>query len=126
MQRSNLYKARLSHELSQDELANLVGVTARQIRRYEEGISMPSERVIMRLAEALDVTPSYLLGLVDDPGAHFSYDDLSPMEREFMNAFHDPARRPILELLVRMVGHVIGDDEDTPIRLPNMSNPLLN
>ncbi len=116
MQRNHLREARLSHELSQNELGNLVGVTGRQIRRYEEGLAVPSDRVLQRLAETLDVTSEYLLGLVDDPQAHLSQDDLTPMERDFLKALDDPKKRPILHFMMRMTGFVIEGDEAVPTR----------
>ncbi len=114
MQRENLRIARLSQELSQAELANLVGVTCRQIHGYEEGSLTPSAKILKRLAETLDATTDYLLGLVDDPRGHLSYDDLSPVERKLIDAFHDPKRRPIVEFLMHMSGSLVDGDEESP------------
>lgn len=114
MQRSHLYTARLSQELSQDELANLVGVPARKIQRYEAGDSLPSPEILGRLAETLDVTPDYLLELVDDPHGHLAYEDLSWMERRLMDALDDPEKGPVLEFLMRMSGCLIEGNEEIP------------
>lgn len=48
--------------LSQDRLAELVGVTQRQIGRYESGEQSPSLAVSVRLAEALRVSLAELAG----------------------------------------------------------------
>jgi transcriptional regulator with XRE-family HTH domain len=122
VQSNNLREARLSHELSQNELANLVGVTARKIQHYEEGLSIPSEKVLVRLAETLDATSEYLLGLVDDPHGHLFYDNFPPPERKFTNAFHVPERRLVLEFLTHMTGYLIEGDEEpltTSMLIPN-------
>lgn len=48
--------------LSQDRLAELVGVTQRQIGRYESGAQSPSLAVSVRLADALQVSLAQLAG----------------------------------------------------------------
>lgn len=48
--------------LSQDRLAELVGVTPRQIGRYESGGQSPSLAVSVRLADALQVSLAELAG----------------------------------------------------------------
>jgi transcriptional regulator with XRE-family HTH domain len=45
----------------QKELANKMGSDARQISRYEKGHVTPSIDVVVKVAEALEVTTDYLL-----------------------------------------------------------------
>ena len=54
---------RLRHEkqISQQELANLIGVHVRQISKYEMGTSMPTLDRIRRMAESLDVSADELV-----------------------------------------------------------------
>ncbi|MDR0491513.1 MAG: helix-turn-helix domain-containing protein [Oscillospiraceae bacterium] len=53
--------ARLALNLSQIELAEKAGVTERSIYSYEQTGTFPKSTVLKRLAEALNVTVSYLL-----------------------------------------------------------------
>lgn len=53
----------LRHErdLTQEGLAELLGVSARQVQRLEAGCSSPSLAMLVRMANALDVEPIALL-----------------------------------------------------------------
>ena len=56
-------KTRLAHNMTQDELAQMVGTNRQNICRYELGVvkDIPHERVDA-IAKALRVTPAYLMG----------------------------------------------------------------
>ncbi|HEY2455228.1 MAG TPA: LexA family transcriptional regulator [Scandinavium sp.] len=53
-------KARALNSLTQKELADLVGVSQRQIAAYENVESQPREGTLMKLASALGTTPEWL------------------------------------------------------------------
>lgn len=53
-------KARALNSLTQKELADLVGISQRQIAAYENVESEPRERTLVKLAEALGTTPEWL------------------------------------------------------------------
>jgi transcriptional regulator with XRE-family HTH domain len=53
--------ARIALNLSQIELAEKVGITERSIYSYEQTGTFPKSTVLKKLAEALNVTVSYLL-----------------------------------------------------------------
>jgi len=60
------FKVRLKEErtrkkLSQNELANTIGVHVTNISRYERGENRPTTDVLKKLADALDVTTDYLM-----------------------------------------------------------------
>lgn len=60
------FKDRLKEErnrkkLSQNELANTVGVHVTNISRYERGENRPTTDVLKKLADALEVTTDYLM-----------------------------------------------------------------
>lgn len=57
---SKLRQARLQKELSQEELAKIVGVKQQSISTYENQTRMPSLQIAMKLAQALEKTPSEL------------------------------------------------------------------
>ena len=56
-----LKKARLDKKLSQQALEKLSNVHYTNIGRYERGDAKPSVEVLNRLAQALDISPDYLL-----------------------------------------------------------------
>jgi transcriptional regulator with XRE-family HTH domain len=56
-----LKRLRQEKHLSQQELANLIGVHVRQISKYEMGTSMPTLDRIRRMSEALDVSADELV-----------------------------------------------------------------
>ena len=53
--------------MRRNELAPIVGVSAKQLGRYERGEGSPQGVTLRRLALALETTADYLLALVDDP-----------------------------------------------------------
>jgi transcriptional regulator with XRE-family HTH domain len=56
-----LINARISLNLSQTELAEKVGVSERSIYSYEQTGTFPRTAVLKRIAEALNVSVSYLM-----------------------------------------------------------------
>ena len=56
-----LRNARTALNLSQTELAQRVGITERSIYSYEQTGSLPRTPVLKKLAEALNVTVTYLM-----------------------------------------------------------------
>lgn len=57
---------RREEKLSQEELANLVGVHTNTISKWENG-AVPNLGKVMKLAQVLGTTSAYLLGDSDDP-----------------------------------------------------------
>jgi len=62
-----LKNLRQKRGLSQRELARLCGLGETQINKYENSLSDPSSTNLMLIAQHLDVSTDYLLGLTDDP-----------------------------------------------------------
>ena len=61
--RDRLKEKRLAAGMTQAELAEKAGVSARTIQNYEMGTRKPRNlEVIQKIAEALRTTPDYLLG----------------------------------------------------------------
>ena len=67
-------------ELTQQELAERIGVRKAQISHYENGKAEPSAGVLANMAQVLSVTTDYLLGVVDTPNEHLSRGELSSDE----------------------------------------------
>jgi Predicted transcriptional regulators len=84
-----LRQVRELRQLTREELTARLGIGATQLYKYEEAGVEPRANVVARLAEELAVTADYLLGLVDEPQAHLSEDDLSPIERKLVDAYRD-------------------------------------
>jgi transcriptional regulator with XRE-family HTH domain len=56
---------RITLSIAQKELATQVGVSASAINQFEKGEKVPSASTLIKLAEALDVSSDYLLGVSD-------------------------------------------------------------
>ncbi len=94
---------RSDQELTQSALAKKIGTSQSAIAQIEAGERNPSYDMIRKLAEALGVTPSYLLGadveeLSDEEKVHFR--ELKGLSREarielrqFMAYLKDKERR---------------------------------
>ena len=57
-----LREVRMKRKLTQIRVADTVGVALRTYQGYEQGEREPSLSVLVRLANALDITTDYLLG----------------------------------------------------------------
>lgn len=57
-----LKKSRETSNLTQTELAKLTGISSRMIQKYEGGVSRPRLDAAEKLAKALEIPVSYLLG----------------------------------------------------------------
>lgn len=68
-----LRNARLVKNLSQIELAEMVGVTERSIYNYEQTATYPKPTVLKSIADALGITVSYLMD-EDEAGTGKSVD----------------------------------------------------
>ena len=79
-----LRKMRMQKELSQSELAKIVGIHFNQISRYEKGSSQPTIDKINRLAGALDVSGDYLINGDTKNAARADLDD-----RDILNLFQE-------------------------------------
>ena len=63
---------RKENNLTQDELATLIGVKNKVISFYETGDRVPSPKVIKKLAATLHVSADYLLGIEKQPSIDVS------------------------------------------------------
>lgn len=58
----NLQTARKEKGLTQEELAEEIGITQKAISMFERGIKIPSVSVLAQTADALNCTTDWLLG----------------------------------------------------------------
>ena len=107
---NRLRDAREKRNLTQDELALILGIGQSQMNKYENNKSEPSPEIIGRMARELEVTADWLLGLVDDSKGHLQEKSLSPTERKLLSAF----RRGDLRGLMR----IAAEDEQPEDQIP--------
>ena len=67
-------------------LAEILGVSERQIRRWMNGESDAGGEMVALLAKALNTSSDYLLGLSDDPSTHLRIDNMTDEERAVVAA----------------------------------------
>jgi transcriptional regulator with XRE-family HTH domain len=73
--------------LSQQDLVRLCGFGFTQISRYERGLQEPSLVGVTKLAQVLNVSVDYLVGLTDDPQGRVRKPDLNDYEDELVETF---------------------------------------
>ncbi|MBL1275323.1 MAG: helix-turn-helix transcriptional regulator [Ectothiorhodospiraceae bacterium] len=85
--------------LTQQEMADMIGVHVNQIRRYESGATQPSLEVLKRLAVALSIT---IDSLVFDEAERGPSDDLR-LQFERINRFDDEEKKIVKALLEGLI-----------------------
>ena len=87
-------QARLASEMSQSELARLLGIKPQAVQHWERGISNPKTNRLSALALALGIEVSWLLdgeqikNLVHEPMLS-EYGELNPSEKILINIFQN-------------------------------------
>lgn len=84
-----LKEIRKAKKLSQQELADFAQVHYTNIGRYERGEANPSSSVLNRIAQALDVSPDYLINGTLENKAENTISDL-----ELLNQFRRVEKLP--------------------------------
>ena len=79
-------KARELRNITQSQLGEKLGVTGVTVMRYEKGQREPNIETIFNLAEKLNVSVSYLLGVVDLDGFISPDGFADPADYEFVKA----------------------------------------
>ena len=97
---SRLKEARLRANLTQDALAELIGTDARRIWSYESGKNKPNGEVIALLAQQLETSTDFLLGLTDDPSRAEKPFKLSHDELKVLTAIRRGDRLGAIKLIV--------------------------
>ena len=87
MRTDRIRTLRESRGWTQTDLADHTGLSKGQIYRIEKGKSETSAETITKIAEALEVRPDYLLGLIDDPQGRITEKDLTEAEARLLNAY---------------------------------------
>ena len=90
---------RKQHSLTQQTLAERIGVHVVQLRRYEAGTSQPTLDVIRKIATALQVSADVLLFGQDERGP----DEDLRLQFEAISRFDEEEKRVIRSLLEGMI-----------------------
>ncbi len=96
---ARLVELRKQKGLTQQQLAELVGVHTQQLKRYEGGISQPTFDVIRNMAMALGVTSDYLLFGEGERGP----DETLKLQFEAVSRFDPEAKKVVQQLLDSMI-----------------------
>lgn len=103
--RSNLFRARIAANLSQDELAPRVGITQSTLDKIEKGKTRRVDsQVLIGLSEVLGVAPSTLL--LDDGMPYEPPRDGSPPER---SKYRRPRARGVTRSSAEMLAQCIAE-----------------
>ncbi|MAE49201.1 hypothetical protein CMI48_00065 [Candidatus Pacearchaeota archaeon] len=70
----NLYKCRMKQGHSQQKLADLIGVTDKQISNFETARSLPSLPTLYGICRLYDVSPNDMLGYDGRPDSELNSD----------------------------------------------------
>lgn len=76
---------RYNRNLSQDQLARMIGVNKSTIAHYEGGLKLPSLPKLIALARTLKVSTDYLLGINKGGGAYLDVTGLTPKQIQSLN-----------------------------------------
>lgn len=121
LQGDRLKTARNARGYTTATLAQVVGVEAQQIARWEAYPSDPAASYIVKLAHALDVSTDYLLG-ESDQFQPIREIDLNPAEVKLIEAYR---AGKLIELLKRHLNKPQPIAPPTPLPLPDASDPLV-
>jgi transcriptional regulator with XRE-family HTH domain len=90
---------RIQHGMSQDELAEAIGISQNQISRYERGANDPTGDVLIALADVLHTTTDYILGRSSDPAPTLTEKDLDTKERKVVTAMRQGDRLTAIHII---------------------------
>lgn len=81
-------QARTDLNINQKELAKRSNITEANLSRYENGVREPKSAVLARLADALEVTTDYLVGLTDEKN-YDAYDITKQDDNDILKTLQD-------------------------------------
>ena len=88
---------------SQDEFAQAVGTSQQHVSKWLRGVTDPLPEQLVSMAQALNVSVDYLLGLVDDETAVFAPDvSMSALELSLLRKLREGNLAEALDVLARL------------------------
>lgn len=94
-----LITLRREHDLTQQQMADAIGVHVNQVRRYESGATQPSLEVLKKIAIAMSVT---IDSLVFEHGERDPDDDLK-LQFEALHQFDERERMVVKSVLESLI-----------------------
>ncbi len=88
------------HGITQEQLAEQIGVAVLQINRYENNKTEPNGETVGKIALALQVSADYLLGLTDDPVPAHGTGKLSVREWVIVSALRKGDYKEAIKVIV--------------------------
>lgn len=95
-----LKQARCARGLTQQDLADKFKVTQQRVAKWENGFTNLTAETLVPLADFLDCTTDWLLGLVNDPQAKVSEAMLSLDEQTLIELYRAGALPPDIQRLI--------------------------
>lgn len=121
--KDRLMSARAARGWSQNQLAEVSGVAAQQVSRYEAGRSEPRPQVAAKLAGALQVPLEWLLDGRGRSGIG-SIDSSEKDVKEHLSVFLSPDLMELLRLAAQSNERSLAEEVSTRLRASlDMSNP---
>lgn len=105
---------RLRRNKTQDDVQRDLGIGNMQLSRYERGVSRPMPDTLVALAEYLEVSTDYLLGLTDTPNARIQESDLDRDELEVLQAYRESNLEALIQKALERRHKQAGDDARQP------------
>lgn len=92
---NRIRKYRKEVGLTQEQLAEAIGVTKSRVSNWEQGINRPDADILAELCKALNVSPSILLDV------YLTDDELNEQEKKVIKAYRDkPDLRQAVDILL--------------------------
>lgn len=113
----NLKKYRESKGLSQEDLAQLLGVGQSTVGMWENGVNMPRMKTLQRITEILEITTNDLMGTSNNNYSGSSTNKDNITFDDFTYAMHNEAKeltekdKEMLLNMARMLRERINDDK---------------
>lgn len=87
MNTENLKKARKKSGKTQQQIADLLGLSQSAYRYYEQGLREPSHKTLVMIAKILNVTTDYLLGVDSNPEKIEKRLSIKEMEQDLIHSW---------------------------------------
>jgi len=101
-----LKQLRENRKLTQEGLAEVIGVSTQQVYRWEVGKNDPTGDMIVKMAMLFEVSSDYLLGLSDDPLPYSSRGDLTEAQRKLLISWENGEfMKMIMQLSEQALAH---------------------
>jgi transcriptional regulator with XRE-family HTH domain len=100
MQGNRIREARIKNHLTQEELAEKLGTEKNQISRWENGHKMPRGERLSEIAQTLNVSLDYLMGLSDEPTIRVKIDSLTVEEMQIIVALRQNNDSEALKIII--------------------------